>query len=264
MLDSNDPNFLLIFSVGTALMLLMASSIIFFVVYYQKRMLQNKMQQQALEGKYQKKLLKTTIESQEVERKRIASELHDGVGAMLSAAKLNLNFLKSSAKNDEATEAIFETKEMIDDTIESVRRISKDLLPASLEKFGLVEALKEFCEKVSSPSTKVVFEQTLSAYDFPSEEQLPVYRLVQEIVNNALKHASARVIIVQLELKDGLKLHISDDGIGFNVEEIKNDINKGVGLYNIENRVNMLGGQVELISEPGKGTSYQIRIDSNE
>ncbi|MEM8940416.1 MAG: histidine kinase dimerization/phosphoacceptor domain-containing protein, partial [Bacteroidota bacterium] len=132
-MNSSLDSMVLLVILGSSIFIALAGFIIFFVVYYQKRMLQNKMQQQALKGKYQQKLLKTTIESQEVERKRIASELHDGVGAMLSAAKLNLNFLKSSANNDEATEAISEMKEMIDDTIETVRRISKDLLPASLE-----------------------------------------------------------------------------------------------------------------------------------
>ena len=113
MQESSDPDFLLVFSVGTAIMLLMASGIIFFIIYYQKRMLQNKMEQQALESDYQKKLLKTTMESQETERKRIASELHDGVGAMLSATKLSLGFLKSSVNDQEATDSIAEMKEMI-------------------------------------------------------------------------------------------------------------------------------------------------------
>ena len=223
-------------------------------------MLQNKMKQQALESDYQKQLLKTTIESQEAERKRIASELHDGVGAMLSAAKLNLGFLKTSVTNDQGKESISDTKEMIDSTIETVRRISKDLLPASLEKFGLVEAIKEFSEKVSTKATMVSFQRPSSTFSLTKQDELPVYRLVQEIVNNALKHAKAKNIIIDMRIENKLTINISDDGIGFDIDLVKNDITKGVGLYNIESRVGMLGGTMQLKSEIGNGTSYSIKI----
>ena len=261
MTESTSPNILLIFSVATSLMIFMAGVIIFFVIYYQKRMLQNKMEQQAQEGEYQKELLKTTIESQEVERKRIASELHDGVGALLSAARLNLNFLKTSKEDQDAKEAVVEMKEMIDETIDTVRRISKDLLPASLEKFGLEEAIKEFCEKVSTKNTQVTFQEVSGEFLLIKENELPIYRLVQEIVNNAIKHANASTIGIRLDLGSSLNLSIHDDGVGFDVEEIRNDITKGVGLYNIENRVHMLGGVVTLESKIGVGTSYKIVIE---
>ncbi|MEM7110079.1 MAG: sensor histidine kinase [Bacteroidota bacterium] len=263
MSEANRPDLLLVFSFGTAVMLFMAGSIIFFIIYYQKRMLQNKMEQQAKESEYQKKLLKVTIESQEVERKRIASELHDGVGAMLSAAKLNLNFLKSSAIGNEASASITEMKAIIDETIDTVRRISKDLLPASLEKFGLTEAVKEFCEKVSTPATKVIFESRPGEYELPADDQLPVFRLIQEIVNNALKHANAQEIMITLATENGVQLQIADNGTGFDVAQTKADINKGVGLYNIENRVDMLEGQMELVSKAGEGTKYYINIHSD-
>ncbi len=242
-------------------MLFMASTVIFFIIYYQKRMLQNKMQQQALESEYQKKLLETTIESQEAERKRIASELHDGVGAMLSAAKLNLNFLKTFTENKEDEEAITETKEIIDETIDTVRRISKDLLPSSLEKFGLIAAIKEFSEKVNVGITKVHFNHEEGDVSLPKDHELPVYRLVQEVVNNALKYAEAENIDIFLNNKEHFKLTIQDTGNGFDINAVRDDVTKGVGLYNIENRVNMLGGTMKLESEPGKGTRYTIELN---
>ncbi len=250
----------LILIVGTGGMLFLAGSIIFFVVYYQKRMLQNEMEKQQMEGEYQKRLLQTTIESQEKERKRLASELHDGVGAMLSATKLNLNFLKSFTQDPDVLGSVKETKGMIDETIDTVRRISKDLLPSSLEKFGLTEALQEFCDKVSTPQTAVTFEQEAKSLTLSKSQELPVYRLVQEIVNNALKHADARNVCISVAQNTGFLLIIKDDGKGFNVMATKNDINKGVGLYNIENRVNMLGGRMELTSGHGAGTTYKIDI----
>ena len=246
--------------IGTSVTLFLAGSIIFFVVYYQKRMLQNKMEKQQMEGEYQRKLLQTTLESQEKERKRLASELHDSVGAMLSATKLNLNFLQSLSEGIETRQSLDETKGMIDDTIETVRRISKDLLPSSLEKFGLVEALKEFCDKVSTPKTGVTFQYDDKELPVKKEQELPIYRLVQEIVNNALKHADAKTVIVNARVTPIFSLVITDNGKGFDVLATKKDINKGVGLYNIENRVDMLGGQIELTSTLGQGTTYKIVI----
>ena len=253
-------NLVVILIIGTSVTLFLSIAIISFVVYYQKRMLQNRMERQAMESEYQQRLLQTTLESQEQERKRLASELHDGIGAMLSATKLNLNFLKTSITDQETLASIGEIKNMIDDTIDTVRRISKDLLPSSLEKFGLAEALREFCEKISTVQLKVRFEDESAPSLIGKKDELPVYRLVQEIVNNALKHANATTIRVTLSGKTWLELYIQDDGDGFDVNAVKKDINKGVGLYNIENRVRMLHGTMELKSELGKGTAYRISI----
>lgn len=257
------PDLILILIIGTCSMLFLAGSIIFFVVYYQKRMLQNKMEKQKMEGEYQRKLLQATLESQEKERKRLASELHDSVGAMLSATKLNLNFLKSLGDDTETKQSLDETKSMIDETIDTVRRISKDLLPSSLEKFGLVEALKEFCDKISTPKTGVFFQHDDKQLSLKKEQELPLYRLVQEIVNNALKHADAKSVIISINQDPRFSLVITDNGKGFDVQATKKDINKGVGLYNIENRVNMLRGQVELTSVLGQGTTYKVVIPAD-
>ncbi len=262
-MNNSEPNFLLVFGLGTSIMLFMAGSIVFFIVFYQKRMLQNKMEKQKMEGEYQRKLLQATLESQEKERKRLASELHDSVGAMLSATKLNLNFLKSLGDDTETKQSLDETKGMIDETIDTVRRISKDLLPSSLEKFGLVEALKEFCDKISTPKTEVIFQNDDKQLSLKKEQELPLYRLVQEIVNNALKHADAKSVIISINQDPRFSLVITDNGKGFDVQATKKDINKGVGLYNIENRVNMLRGQVELTSVLGQGTTYKVVIPAD-
>lgn len=224
-------------------------------------MLQSKIQRQALESEHQKKLLETTIQSQETERKRIASELHDGVGAILSAAKLNLHLLKATQDNHENAEAIAETNRIIDETIDTVRRISKDLLPSSLEKFGLIEAIKEFADKLSvDGAAQVHFNHEGGDFALSKTNELPIYRLVQEIVNNALKHAEAQNINIYVNNNGGFQLIIQDDGQGFDVDQVRNDINKGVGLYNIENRVNMLGGSITLESAPAYGTKYSITL----
>ncbi|TRX58706.1 sensor histidine kinase [Fulvivirga sp. M361] len=257
-------NLVIILVIGTSVTLFLSIAIISFVVYYQKRMLQIKMERQTLESEYQSRLLQATLESQEKERKRLASELHDGVGAMLSATKLSLNFLKKSKLNNDALESVSEAKDMIDDAIDTVRRISKDLLPASLEKFGLSEALREFCDKVSSTQVNVIFNDYGIKPLLERKDELPVYRVVQEIVNNALKHAQAKNINIIIRSEGYFDLTIDDDGKGFNIEAVKSDINKGVGLYNIENRVKMLKGTMDVKSEAGIGTTYKITIKNEQ
>lgn len=255
-------NIIVLLIVGTSVMLLLAGSIIFFVIYYQKRMLQNKIATQQLESDYQRQLLQSTIDSQEKERKRIASDLHDGVGAMLSAAKLNLNMLKSGTiPIEELTEAIGDTKDMIDETIETVRRISKDLLPSSLEAFGLSMAVEELCEKLDNPQTSVRFDEKNQPVSLSQQEELLIFRMIQELVNNALKHAAASEIVVTINGNNPLTIEVADNGSGFNLEEIRGDIKKGVGLYSIENRASLIGGEVIFRSKPGKGSTIKIIID---
>lgn len=260
-----EPNFLLVFALGTSIMLFMAGGIIFFVIFYQKRMLKNQMKMQQLENDYQKELLASTIESQENERKRIASELHDGVGAMLSAAKLNLGMLRSGAiPQDEFPESIDDTKSMIDETIETVRRISKDLLPSSLEKFGLSETVRSFCKKLSNDTIKVSFIESGNAASFSSRKALMIFRIIQETVNNALKHAEASHIEVKISWGNKLNVKIIDNGKGFDVKAVRNDIKKGIGLYNIENRVGLLSGSIKFDSVIGSGTTIDILLPVNE
>lgn len=261
-MENPASDIIILLIVGTSVMLLLAGSIIFFVIYYQKRMLQNKIATQQLEADYQKQLLQSTIDSQEKERKRIASDLHDGVGAMLSAAKLNLNMLRSGAiPAEELQEAIGETKGMIDETIETVRRISKDLLPSSLEAFGLSKAVEELCEKLDNPKTAISYDEGNTPAKLPQQEELLIFRIIQELINNALKHAEASEIRVCINWSDPLTVEVTDDGKGFNLAEIKGDIKKGVGLYNIENRASLIGGQVIFQSEPGKGSAIKIIMD---
>lgn len=258
-------NIILLVAVGSAGMIAMAISIISFVIYYQKRMLQNKIATQELESGYQKQLLLTTIESQEKERKRIASDLHDGVGAMLSAAKLNLNMLRSGAiPKEELTDALGETKEMIDETIETVRRISKDLLPSSLDVFGLSKAVQELCEKLNNPKTKVIFEVRNEEFALSKQQELLIFRMIQELINNALKHAEASKISVRINWKQPLTITVQDDGKGFNPEEIRGDIKRGVGLYSIENRASLIGGEVIFESEPGEGATINIIVKGDQ
>ncbi len=250
----------LLILLGTTVTLFLSGSLVFFVVFYQKRMLQKKMEAQALESDYQRKLLQTTIDSQEKERKRIASELHDGAGALLSAAKLNLGMITSGViKPNETAATVRDTKDMLDDTIDTIRRVSKDLLPSSLEQFGLLNAIEELANKLNTASHNIeVIHKGSSVTHLNTNEELLVYRVIQELLNNAIKHAEASEILVSLTFGEINELQVKDNGKGFNLSQIKGDIKKGVGIYNIENRVSILNGNVDIDSEKGKGTTITI------
>ena len=216
---------------------------------------------QQMDFRYQQQLLEATVESQEKERKRVASELHDGVGAMLSAVKLNLNLLQMNGNG----EAISETKKMLDETIENVRRISKALLPAGLEKVGPTSTLGELCQKLDNVGQlSVRFNCSGEVQRLPVEKELMVFRIAQELVNNSIKHAEAKHIWVSLDwTEEEMKLAVVDDGKGIDLKklEAQSGVEKGIGLYNIENRANLLNSRLRYEKHEPTGTSISMTLN---
>jgi two-component system, NarL family, sensor kinase len=251
----------LIISVAVVAMLLMAGSIILFVLYYQKRMVQEQFKRQQMELEYQKKMMEAALESQENERRRVAGDLHDSIGAMLSTIRVSLTTY--AKRNSADGESINESKKMLDDTIESVRRISRDLMPSTLEKFGLSQAVKEMCERFQSTAAlPIIFEEPQDTPVFTKSRELMIFRIVQELLNNALKHAEASVIKVSFHNGEGLEVIVEDNGKGFNAEDHKNDKSsgKGLGLFNIENRARLVGASVNFNASTVQGSKIIINI----
>lgn len=201
---------------------------------------------------------RSVLQAQEQEKMRLSQELHDGLGPLLSLVKLNVSALET---NDENRKMIGEIKELTSQGIKEVRTISHALMPGMLQKQGLRAALTEFMEQAgSSGAIRTDFK-----YDVASvlnvEMEVNLYRIVQEAVNNILKHASAQTIRVALhEKNDMIVLTIADDGKGFEVRSTQS----GNGLNNIYSRVDLLKGKVETQSAAGKGTSFLIRIPFNQ
>ncbi|MBL3654757.1 sensor histidine kinase [Fulvivirga sediminis] len=253
------PNIATLVILGTSTTLFLAGAILLFIINYRSRMLHNEIAAQQLEVDYQRELLQATVNSQEKERRRIAAELHDGIGAMLSAAKLNLNMLKKGTIPTEEMElTMVDTKEMIDSTIERVRKISKALLPTSLEFFGLGRALEELVEKLSTPQTKIYFHQKGENVKLNQQDELLIYRIVQELINNALKHAEASEVCVNIDWNSPINLTVSDNGKGFDIVKTKRENKGGIGLYSIENRVSLIRAAMQFDSEISKGTRIRI------
>lgn len=200
------------------------------------------------------------ISTQEDERKRIAGDLHDGIGQGLSVVKLMLQNLAADqadagqgAVADQLRACVDKTQEMIDD----VRRISMDLRPAILDSGGILLALTRLCREVRviKRGLAVRLETLVHESEIPGTLKIHIFRIVQESLNNVIKHAGARNVWVRLQRTDtGLKLEIQDDGVGFNLAEMEAPA-RGLGLSSIKQRASLHQGILQIASEPGRGTT---------
>jgi PAS domain S-box-containing protein len=203
--------------------------------------------------------IKAMFDGQEMERKRLAKEIHDGLGQSLIAIRLLLEgkIAVSSGINTDALEKI---RQLIDNTISEARLMSNNLMPSVLHEFGFVTALRQLCDHVrQSTRIKVNFEVDCSRFVLNTVQTVYLFRIAQEAVNNILKHAKAGEMSVLVNQSDSqLELLISDNGQGIKKEKAENV--SGNGLYNIRERVQLLQGEFQLTSSPGQGTEIKIII----
>jgi two-component system NarL family sensor kinase len=205
---------------------------------------------------------KAIIEAEEKERMRIARDLHDGVGQTLSAAKLNLSSLESKLQltEIETQSALKNAIDLVDDSVKEVRAVSHSMMPNALLKSGLVAAVREFINKLSTiEKLKIDLEITgLSERLEPSTETV-LFRVLQEIVSNIIKHAQANKITIQIvKHENELTVMIEDNGVGFDTSKM-HEFN-GIGLKNIISRIEFLQGSVDFDSSIGKGTTVIIEV----
>ncbi len=206
----------------------------------------------ALENQQKLSVSNALIEGEEVERKRIARDLHDGLGSMLSGLKIHL---KLAEKDNVSTT---EVTTLLDNSIKELRNISQNLMPESLLKLSLEHALRDLCMANSNTITNVEFQYLINKSNLSKNHQIFIYRIIQELLNNALKYANASEILVSCsQNKETFFITVEDNGIGFNVSERSNT---GMGLRNIKNRVEFLNGKLEIESIINKGTSAYIEL----
>jgi signal transduction histidine kinase len=247
---------------NTAL-LLAGLVILALILLYQRRVARANLLLKEQEANYRQELLYATINTQEDERRRIARDLHDEVGAMLSTVKLHLAAAnRKLAKVGVEEPVVDDASRLVDETVSNVRRISKALLPATLEDFGLAQALSELIERVDqSGELRVEAEIHPPAGRLPLTTELGLFRVMQEMINNALKHAYATHFKLEMwEDEKAVYLRFEDNGVGFDPDEVKGKTGGGLGLKNIETRVGAAGGTMKFNSAQGKGTSIEISI----
>lgn len=250
--------------------------ILFFVFLYYKNkkkiaeqnlLIQNQKIKE-LEKEKQLASVNSALEGEEKERLRLARDLHDGLGGLLSGAKMSFNLFwgsspmsKSNFVIDASNAEMFEhALSLLNQSISELQRVAHNMMPQALINCGLKEAISEFCENINSGS-----QLALKFHFFGKEKkldnkyELSIYRIVQELVNNILKHSNASEAFIQLVQEESrLNLVVQDNGKGFDISTVKG----GHGLNNIRTRVEALGGYVEIISGPGKGTEVSLEFEN--
>jgi two-component system, NarL family, sensor kinase len=256
--QQNTLNYVL---VGIALALLIIS-LLAYRNYRQKQRLQ---QQRIQELETEKQLLATEaiLKGEEQERARLAKDLHDGLGGMLSGTKFSLHAMKASLPMTPENQQAFERSiDMLDSSIQEMRRVAHNMMPEALLRFGLDTALRDFCQSINQSGAISISYQSIGLGEAALEQSvsIAVYRIVQELINNTLKHAGAKTAIVQVTLADGnLSITVEDDGKGFDVARLKRS--PGIGWSNLRHRVEFLQATLDIHSAPGEGTSVLIEIE---
>lgn len=200
--------------------------------------------------------MQSVIEGQELERERIAKDLHDSLGGLLSAIKLQFEKVKSDS--DIVGEDFDNAQGLLDTAVDEVRSISRNLQPGSLSDMGLVAAINDLVNRyVGEAYPEIDFQHYNIPKDLDNMFATSIYRIIQELLNNAIKYANANEIIIQLNREDEeIIISLEDDGVGFNTKSFE----KGMGLENVQSRVKYLKGDLQIDSEENIGTSYLIHL----
>lgn len=229
---------------GVGAMLTLSTGIILFVVLYQRRVVAHKHELTILQLQKEKDLSEATIRAEEEERSRIAAELHDDVGAMLSSVRL---YLRNAGKEGIGGEAIQRSQELLDESIGKVRNISHRLQPAMLQHLGLHKALQSFFDVYNKTGAITINYESEALPPMSDNAALALYRIVQELVNNMMKYAKATQAFVQTYRDDNmLCLQLSHNGQGITEERFQEYLEKknASGLKNIVTRLNVLNGTI--------------------
>jgi signal transduction histidine kinase len=262
--DLSGTEIFYLMAIGIAVMLAFALAFILFTNRTQRKLLNERMRQKELQLRHKEDLLYSTIQVQEEERRRIAQDLHDDIGTKLNVIFLNLHRLrKIEGIATKGEETIDEINRLIGITIDTTRRISHNLLPPTLEEFGLVEAVKELVENFEQSGViKIdfdVYENQMPIRDKVAE--LNIYRVLQELIKNSLKHGEANLVNIRMSLsQERVRLEYQDNGKGFDMEKLKTS-KKGLGMKSIESRMEMINAKFEVQSSIGEG--IVVNIDWN-
>lgn len=257
-MDTQNEQIIVVFVASAIFVLLLAILVILFLVIYQKRLVTQQNKMQKLENERQQQMLKATIEGQERERRRLAKDLHDGIGSLLSGLSLNLKHQNSSKNTTEAQrEFLTEACEMLDNGIADVRRISHDLMPITLNRLGLAAAIREHIEPYQkNRSLHIELIAPRSELRFSNDLESGLFRVFQELLQNTVKHSQANSVNVLLGFESqNVTLDYTDNGVGFD-----RSISAGLGLTGIESRIQSLNGTVKIDSAVNQGIQVKIVV----
>ena len=210
---------------------------------------------------FRKRLLSAVLRTEERSRSDFAKELHDGMGPLLSSAKMSLSAISTENMSEEQQQILQNSRFLIDESIRSVREISNNMSPHVLTDFGLAQGVRNFASRISQlHTTAIEFTTNLGKERFDNDTEVVLYRVICELINNSLKHSGCSKIEISLLLdKTTLSLEYCDNGCGFNMAEIGST---GMGLSNIFSRIDTLNGEIKINSEKGGGMRALVHIDT--
>jgi signal transduction histidine kinase len=257
-LQTPETDLIPILIIGTLVVVVLITCLFFFVIIYQRKMIHNQVELRTLQDQRQGDLMSAVFETQESERKRLAEDLHDSVGQVLSAIKLNLHRLNKNCISESSQPLLLDTRKLIDESIQEIRNIIHNVLPPVLTDYGFLVALEALSNKVEQAThIKVKFDKKISDQRFPHETELALYRIAQELFGNAIKHSGASQINLLITQEVGFMImEFKDNGVGFKLNEVK----QGFGIKNLESRVKLINGEINIHSKPQNGTITTIKL----
>ncbi len=239
---------------------LLSGFVIYFVVVYRKKQKKNKEEQEHLRTAFKQEVLKTQLEVQEQTLNYVSTEIHDNITQVLSFIKLTLAKAASTSDGDNQTR-LNESRELLSQTITDLRDLSKSLSFEHIASLGLVKTIEKEVDRINkSGIITVLFTKEGEDYSLGEQRELVLFRIFQETINNALKHASATQlkIIIQYQV-DLFTLTLEDDGVGFSYEMLSEK--QGSGLRNMQNRATLIGSVATITSALGKGCCIKVEIN---
>jgi two-component system NarL family sensor kinase len=249
---------------GTIGMLALTIGLIVFIIFHQRKVIRYQLKLQRIEQDQQKLLLNASIRLQEEERQRIAADLHDDAGPLLATARLYLNENLVNLDKSTQLQSIYNAKQIIDDTIQLIRNISHSLMPPTLKNFGLESAVNDLFQKISGSGS---MNASSRFHDYKerlqAENELIIFRVIQELVNNILKHSNASFIHLTQNTSGNkffIRLHHDGRGITQNDFNKLNKSNVGLGLKNIQSRLKVLHGKIFFEKDMSQ-TYYKVTIE---
>ncbi|MFL5788803.1 MAG: sensor histidine kinase [Flavisolibacter sp.] len=261
---TNQSGISLVLFLGTLGMLVLTIGLILFIIFHQRKVIRYQFRLQQMEHEQQKVLLNASIRLQEEERQRIAADLHDDAGPLLATARLYLN--ENLVNQDKATQlqSIYQARQILDDTIQLIRNISHSLMPPTLKNFGLESAINDLFQKISG-SGAINASSRFHEYKerLKPEKELIVFRIIQELVNNILKHSNSSFIhLTQNMHHDNFLLRVHHDGRGIVQQDFEklNKSNVGLGLKNISSRLKVAQGSIYFEKDASQ-TYFKVTIE---